>query len=805
MNTTRNPQLESQLRQALRALIGETRYTTWFANVRFDLREDALLVKAPNDFYAEWLRSTFAHSLNQAVNEVLGIDRLVRVVSEAPQTVPGSPASAPVAESLPASETQQQPPRGDDAKPATRRGRGRAATPPEPAQLSAPSGQATFFPFPPQSYDQRAGLAARLQQSQTFQQQPSYPAPGYGYGYENHDADYANRVLAPAPYPQAPTQGYPANFTNYPQSFVSPAGYPQQPALAQDSAQQTFYAHQASYQPAVAAPAANLDDAPDAPPKRKRGRPRKNPLPGQPAAPDAAEPVATPVAAMNPAVPAATAAPNYQNAPFSFADAYNRTLLEEENAPRAAVPAAGPDFSDAERASLTLGDFNDGPGFQQAPTSFALPQGRPFQPQTQTYQPTIDAAALAAANDEGAGKEPRRRGRPKGSTNRKTAGEADQRQANEVSRDANGYNIVTAPREKPRVKAVDVSRRRFASLRTFVVGPSNSTPYKIADLIVSQPGMMNPLYLSGPTSVGKTHLLEGICDAYSHNPEFATKPPLYMTAEQFTTAFIHSFQGNAPFRDRFRNISLFALDDLQFLEGKKSTQTELVQVIDHLRNLGVQIAISGNKPIQQFTDLRDELVTRIQSGVNGEIAPPERETLAAILQRMAIERNLYVPEEVCRYVVSRFATHAREISGALNRLYVAHLQSGEAITLDFARAALASLAPAGYRNIRLEDVEQIVQTVFSLESNALKSSSRAKKYADPRAIAMWLARKHTRAALAEIGAYFGGRRHSAVLIAQRKVDGWLQENATVAGIDNPYLSVVEVVKAIERELTQTTR
>lgn len=448
--------------------------------------------------------------------------------------------------------------------------------------------------------------------------------------------------------------------------------------------------------------------------------------------------------------PAAT-----QASPFSFSGSYNRTPDGRESA-RSVL-----ELDDAERRSATLREF-------ASPEARAIPSPAP-----------------------------RKRGRPKGSVKRVPL-DPD---ASDVLRDARGHNVVRAPRDvKPRIKASDNFTRRFASLKTFVVGPSNSTAYKIVDLVVSSPTIMTPLYICGPTSVGKTHLLEGICDAFSRNPAFASKPPLYMTSEQFTTAFIRSLRGGSPFRDRFRNISLFALDELRFLEGKKSTQTELVYALDYLRNNGVQVVISGSCPLVEMTDLRDELVTRIQSGVYAEIAPPERETLAAILQRLALERNLVIPEDASRYVVSRFATHAREISGALNRLYAAHLATGSPITLDLARDALADLATVGRRGVRLEDVERVVQEAFGLESNALKSASRARKYSDPRAIAMWLARKHTRAALAEIGAFFGGRRHSAAVSAQKKVDGWLRENADVANADGSESPVAEVVKSLERAL-----
>ena len=527
---------------------------------------------------------------------------------------------------------------------------------------------------------------------------------------------------------------------------------------------QNYAAPGAQTSPVPVYPATFLPDALDAAPqpsadvatpKRKRGRPRKNPAP----TPTATAPAATGVS-------------------FPFADAYNRSLLEAQapivppTNPAVAQPAPTVDFSDDERAIVSLGSFADAPNFVE-----------PTQAQSQET--------------------PRRRGRPKGSVNRAKP-VSENVQENGVRRDSQGYNVSSIPQAKPQVRTEASPRRPFASLQTFAVGPSNSTAHKLLELVATAPGMMSPLYLYGPTSVGKTRLLEGVCDAFLKLPTARTRPPLYMTADQFTTQFTSYVAGgprpSQKFRDRFSSISLFALDDLQFLEGKKATQIELVKTLDSLRSLNVQVVLTGNLPLVDMPFLREELTTRIQSGLVAEISPPERETLAAILRQIAAERRLVVPDDVCRYVVSRFATHAREVIGAVNRLYAMHLTTGEPVTLDFAREALAGLAPVAPRNVRLEDVERVVQETFALEPNALKSSSRARKNADPRAVAMWLARKHTRAALAEIGAYFGGRRHSAVLSAQKKVEGWLQENAPLANGDAPDRPIADLLKSLEREL-----
>ena len=240
---------------------------------------------------------------------------------------------------------------------------------------------------------------------------------------------------------------------------------------------------------------------------------------------------------------------------------------------------------------------------------------------------------------------------------------------------------------------------------------------------------------------------------------------------------------------------------MQFFEGKTATQTELLNVYNYLRDRNVQMIFSANCKLSDL-NLRGELVTRLQSGVSAEIAQPERELLARLLLQMAQTRNLIVPDDVCRYVVSHFALHARQISGAVNSLYVAHMTTGAPITMELAHDALAGMEQVASPAVKLEDVERVVLQEFGLESNALKSSSRAKRCADPRALAMWLARKKTRAALAEIGSYFGGRRHSAVICAEKKVDNWIAEHAAIEAADGAY-PVEDTLRKLERALEST--
>ncbi len=535
-------------------------------------------------------------------------------------------------------------------------------------------------------------------------------------------------------------------------------------------------------------------------PAKKRGRPRKKPLPTPLSSSPVERSVETPSLLFE--------RPRVSSADAEFA--FDASVFQPS--PSAPLPPSAPVYPNAASSQ----DFHASPAYPTSlvPTAPKRGRGRPRKnplptptndaPQTPSAPPSsldfwnlseAERAVWSTGADErvesASPNAPQKRGRkPKAEV--ATVDSLDE----EVLRDANGFNIVKKPKPQPRV-AASSSSVRLASLDSFVEGFSNQLARKIADVAILQPGAMNPIFIGGPTSVGKTHLLEGICERYGRYPN--RKPALYMTAEQFTTAFIQSLRGGAPFRDRFRNVSLLALDDVHFLEGKTTTQVELLSVVDMLRQRNVQLVFSANRPLAELTKLSGELTTRIQGGFVCQIGPPERETLSQILRQMALERRLELSDEVCRFVVSRFATHARQLSGALNRLYVAQLTTGAPIDVPFAQEALADLIASNVRAVKLEDVERVVQETFGLDDAELKSKSRSKRCADPRALAMWLARKHTRSALAEIGAYFGGRRHTAVLSAQKKVDRLLQANASLEN-GSASLVVSDAIERMERSL-----
>lgn len=355
----------------------------------------------------------------------------------------------------------------------------------------------------------------------------------------------------------------------------------------------------------------------------------------------------------------------------------------------------------------------------------------------------------------------------------------------------------------PKILPPQKTGRRFASLKTFVEGLSNRLACRAADLAVNHPGQINPIYIYGPTSVGKTHLLEGIWSEVRRQKD--RKPPLYLTTEQFVSSFLEGIQSGSSrnvfqtFRNKFKDISILLIDDIQYLYRKDATQTEFLYTIDMLRSRNVQIVLTGDRPLRELTGLKQEIVCRLEAGMVCGIEQPERETALKIFQNMVAQRQLSIGADVCRMVTARLGAHARQLSGALNRLHAVHLATGNEITLELAEETLADLIRGNRRNVRLKDIEQAVCDTFGISEESLQSKSRNKQIATPRMLAMWLARKYTRSGLSEIGKYFGNRSHSTVITAQKKVDAWVDLNNPIHA-DDFDMPIAEAIQKIERIL-----
>ena len=342
--------------------------------------------------------------------------------------------------------------------------------------------------------------------------------------------------------------------------------------------------------------------------------------------------------------------------------------------------------------------------------------------------------------------------------------------------------------------------RRFADLRTFVPGRNNRLALTSAEMVVSQARHMNPMLVHGPTGVGKSHLLEGIWRAV--RGALPRRTAIYLSAEQFTTQFLEALRGSGlpGFRRKYRGVDLLLIDDLQFFIGKRTTQVELLHTVDTLMREGRQLVLAADRPPSELPELGPELTTRLQSGLVCRLEPPDAEARRGIVKRWADEMQMVVPDEVVDMIADRVAGNARALKGAMCRLQAGCAARGEPITPALAAELLADLFQEFARPVRLDDIEKAVCETFGLSPQSLQADARSRHVSHPRMLAMWLARKHTRAALSEIGQYFGRRSHSTVVAAQRRVDDWMTKGANLR-LAQRLMPVDEALRQVERRLS----
>jgi chromosomal replication initiator protein len=316
---------------------------------------------------------------------------------------------------------------------------------------------------------------------------------------------------------------------------------------------------------------------------------------------------------------------------------------------------------------------------------------------------------------------------------------------------------------------------------TFVIGASNRFAHAAAVAVAEAPAKAyNPLFIYGESGLGKTHLLQAI-GAYAKELYGGVRVR-YVSSEEFTNDFINSIRDDksSNFQRRYRDLDVLLVDDIQFLENKERTQEEFFHTFNTLYNANKQIVISSDRPPKQLTTLEDRLRSRFEWGLITDIQPPELETRIAILRKKAAQDKLNAPDDVLEYIASKISTNIRELEGALIRVTAFASLNRQIVDMNLAEIVLKDLIlDDSTPEITASLIMAQTASYFSLTLDDLCGTSRSRVLVNARQIAMYLCREMTELSLPKIGQTFGGRDHTTVMHADRKVRHLMAERRSI--------------------------
>ena len=319
----------------------------------------------------------------------------------------------------------------------------------------------------------------------------------------------------------------------------------------------------------------------------------------------------------------------------------------------------------------------------------------------------------------------------------------------------------------------------------FVVGSTNRFAYTAAKKVADEPGgAYNPLFIYGQSGLGKTHLLHAIANQVRHNhPGFRI---LYVQSEDFVNELIGNLRRGIDmqgFRDKYRLVDLFLMDDVQFIAGKDSSEEELFHTFNTLYEQKKQIVFTSDRPPHEMLRLEQRLKTRFEQGLPADIQPPDYETRVALLKNKAVERGISLPDPVLFYVAENITSNVRQIEGVVNKIMAFQELMGEQLDVDTTVRAVRDILRA--KENFLPSADTIIQEVarfYELDGAALQGQSQNKEISTARNVAMYIIREMTQLSLAEIGQQFGGRHHSTVLNSINRVEKMMKAQPELSEI-----------------------
>ncbi|MDP4177876.1 MAG: chromosomal replication initiator protein DnaA [Bacillota bacterium] len=321
---------------------------------------------------------------------------------------------------------------------------------------------------------------------------------------------------------------------------------------------------------------------------------------------------------------------------------------------------------------------------------------------------------------------------------------------------------------------------------SFVIGNSNRFAHAASLAVAESPAKAyNPLFIYGGVGLGKTHLMHAIGHyILQNNPNSKV---MYVTSEKFTNELINSIKDdkNEEFRNKYRNMDVLLIDDVQFIAGKESTQEEFFHTFNTLHEANKQIILSSDRPPKEIPTLEDRLRSRFEWGLIADIQPPDFETRIAILKKKADVEHLNIPNDVLVYIATKINSNIRELEGALIRTVAYSSLTNRAVTVELTSEALKDIISNKQKKIITIDlIQDVVSNYYNLKLEDFKSSRRTRNVAFPRQIAMYLSRKLTDTSLPKIGEEFGGRDHTTVIHAYEKISERLETDEDFKNVVN---------------------
>ena len=314
---------------------------------------------------------------------------------------------------------------------------------------------------------------------------------------------------------------------------------------------------------------------------------------------------------------------------------------------------------------------------------------------------------------------------------------------------------------------------------TFVIGSGNQLAHAAALAVAESPATAyNPLFIYGGVGLGKTHLMHAI--GHYILEQYPDKKVLYTSSEKFTNELINAIKDdrNEEFRNKYRNIDVLLIDDIQFIGGKERTQEEFFHTFNALYEASKQIVLSSDKPPKEILTLEERLRSRFEWGLIADIQAPDMETRVAILRKKSQQEHYDIPDEVLYYIAENIESNIRELEGALNRVIAYASLTGSSITLDLAQNCLKHLfAGKTNTNINYNTIMKVVARYYDISPDQLTTKKRSRDVAHPRQVAMYLCRELTDMSLPKIGQVFGGRDHTTVMHACEKIQEEMEHSS----------------------------